>query len=64
MRKREEKKNTTSTKKKIYISIFTCLYQVLIMDFRERDGVLFEGLFCWLVGCLMGYLLEGGSILF
>lgn len=47
MRKREEKKknNTTSTKKNIYISIFTCLYQVLIMDFRERDGVWIEGLF-------------------
>lgn len=46
----EKKTNTTSTKIYIYISIFTCLYQVLIMDFRERDGVWFEGLFCWLVG--------------
>lgn len=58
MRKREEKKiNTTSTKKYIYISIFTCLYQVLIMDFRERDGVRFEGVF-FLVGWLIDWLVE------
>lgn len=32
------------------------------MDFRERDGVLFEGLFCWLVGCLLdGISFEGGE---
>lgn len=29
------------------------------MDFRERDGVWFEGLFCWLVG---GIFLEGRGV--
>lgn len=54
-KERGEKKAILHLLKKIYISIFTCLYQVLIMDFRERDGAWFEGLFCWLVG---GWLVD------